>query len=143
MDMIYEKKRPEDLKVGDFSLFPKTVSASDVMMFAGLTGDLSPVYLNEEFGKTTRFQQQTAHPMLVAGMLGGAVFRLLSPDAYPVRREFQVLKPLAVGDTVTARAEVTAVDLEKKQVTLKLTAYNSAGEAVVEGYSLETMDIRE
>ena len=142
MRTVYEKKTPADLQVGDFALFPKTVSASDVMMFAGISGELSPLYLNETFGQDSRFGMQVAQPMLAASMLGGAVFRLLGADAFPLRRSFEVLQPLAAGDTLTARAEVTAVDTAQQQVTLKLEAYNGAGEVVVQGTSVETMDIR-
>jgi len=142
MKMVYAKKALEDLKIGDFSLFPKTISASDIMLFAGTTGDLSPVYLNDEFGATTCFGARVAPPMLVAGMLGGAIFRLLSPDAYPVSREFRTIKPFYVGDTLTARAEVAAIDPEAQQVTLRLTAYNNAGEVVMEGTSVESMNLR-
>lgn len=142
MRMVYEKKTPEQLKVGDFSLFPKTISASDIALFCGTTGDLSPVYLNDKFGEETCFGARVAPPMLVAGMLGGAIYRLLSPDAYPLRREFTPIKPFAVGDTLTARAEVTAIDLDTKQVTLRLTGYNTAGELVMEGLSVETMNLR-
>ena len=70
------------------------------------------------------------------------MFRLLGADAFPLRRSLEVLQPLAAGDTLTARAEVTAVDAAQQQVTLKLEAYNGAGEVVVQGTSVETMDIR-
>ena len=142
MKMVYEKKTLEDLKIGDFSLFPKTISASDIMLFTGTTGDLSPVYLNDEFGATTCFGVRVAPPMLVAGMLVGAIFRLVSPDAYPISREFRTIKPFFVGDTLTARAEVAAIDSEAQQVTVRLTAYNNAGEVVLEGTSVESMNLR-
>ncbi len=143
MNSVYAKKRPEDLKVGDFALFPKTVSASDVMMFSGNTGDLSPVYVNAVFGQESKFQGQVVPPMLLASMLGGAVYRLLSPDAFPLQRKFDVVKPVFAGDTVTCRAEVVEMDAQKCQVTLRLEVFNSANELVLNGVSVETMDIRE
>ena len=46
MEMSYP---PKILHVGDFALFPKTVSASDVTLFAGVSGDMNPLYLNETY----------------------------------------------------------------------------------------------
>lgn len=143
MNSVYAKKRPEDLNVGDFALFPKTVSASDVMMFCGNTGDLSPVYVNQVFGRESRFQGQVVPPMLLASMLGGAVYRLLSPDSFPLQRSFEVVKPVFAGDTVTCRAEVQEKNEETRQVTLRLEVFNSANELVLKGQSVETMDVRE
>ena len=142
MQVIYQKRRPEELEIGAFSLFPKTVSDSDVMMFCGETGDLSPIYLDARFAGNTSLEAQTVPPMLIASMLGGAVYRLLSPDAYPLKREFELLKPVHVGDTLTARAEITGVDKEKRQVTLLLEAYNSEKELVMKGTSLEQLVVR-
>jgi 3-hydroxybutyryl-CoA dehydratase len=139
MEMVYRKRT---LHVGDFALFPKTVSASDVMLFCGESGDMSPLYLNAEFGRSTCFGGAVVPPMLVAAMMGGAVFRLLSPDACPVRREFSALRPLAVGDTLTCRAEITDIDAAACRVTVALDAYNSAGDAVAHGVSVEQTGLR-
>ena len=49
MEMSYP---PKILHVGDFALFPKTVSASDVTLFAGVSGDMNPLYMNETSDST-------------------------------------------------------------------------------------------
>ena len=51
MEMSYP---PKILHVGDFALFPKTVSASDVTLFAGVSGDMNPLYLNETIKKSLK-----------------------------------------------------------------------------------------
>ena len=142
MESIYAKKTLNDYEIGQFALFTKTISASDVMLFAGISGDLDPLYLNREFGESTVYGSQLAHPMLVASMIGGAVFRLLKPDFYPVSRSFEVVKPFPVGETVTTRAVITEKDEEHHQIKLLLEAYNSAGELVVKETSTEQMEIR-
>lgn len=142
MQNVYEKKTLADLKEGDFTLFTKTISASDVMLFAGISGDLSPLYMNEKFAEDTIFGQALANPVQIASMIGGAVFRLLKPDFYPLALSFETVKPFAVGDTITTRAEILSKDEEKNQVTLLLEAYNSARELVLKGTALEQMEIR-
>lgn len=137
MEMSYPEKV---LHVGDFALFPKTVSASDVALFAGVSGDVNPLYLNETYGQQSGYKMRVVPPMLIASMMGGAVNRLLRPSSCPVERSFAVVKPMQVGDTLTTRAEVKAIDEEKGQVRVELTAYNTAGELVMQGESVE--DVR-
>lgn len=138
MEMSYPEKI---LHVGDFALFPKTVSASDVTLFAGVSGDGNPLYLNESYGKQSGYQMRLVPPMLIASMMGGAVYRLLRPSAYPLERSFKQIKPMQVGDTLTTRAEIREIDEITGCVRVELTAYNTAGELVMQGESLE--DIRQ
>ncbi len=139
MTFYYEEKKASDLAVGTYSLFQKTVSDSDVMMFCGETGDLSPLYQNEYYGKASDLDASVVPPMLVASLAGGAIYRLLSPNAFPLKRNFETVKPLVVGDTVTARAEITELDVKKNQVFLTLEAYNSNEELVMKGTSVEQL----
>ena len=85
MEMSYP---PKILHVGDFALFPKTVSASDVTLFAGVSGDMNPLYLNETYGQHSSYKMRLVPPMLIASMMGGAVNRLLRPSSCPVERRF-------------------------------------------------------
>ena len=78
MEMSYP---PKTLHVGDFALFPKTVSASDVTLFAGVSGDMNPLYLNETYGQHSSYKMRLVPPMLIASMMGGAVNRLLRPSS--------------------------------------------------------------
>ena len=63
-----------ELSIGDSAEFSKTISESDVYLFAGITGDLNPVHVDAEFAKTTPFGARVAHgPLtfsLCAGLLG-------------------------------------------------------------------------
>ena len=52
------------LAVGDSVSFTKTISESDVYMFAGITGDFSQMHTNEEFMKTTPYQKRIVHGVL-------------------------------------------------------------------------------
>lgn len=134
MEISYPEKV---LHVGDFALFPKTVSASDVTLFAGVSGDGNPLYLNETYGNQSGYRMRVVPPMLIASMMGGAVYRLLRPSAYPLERSFTQVKPMQVGDTLTTRAEIREIDPATGHVRVELTAYNAAGELVMQGESVE------
>ena len=139
--MQFEEKTVDSLTRGDFALFTKTVSETDITLYAGISADFAPVHMNEPFGQGTRFGGRVAHPMLTGAMVGGAIFRLLSPGSYPIKREFQMEAPVYPGDTVTIRAEVAALDRDKKTVSVQFEAYNQKRELVLCGTSLEGMDL--
>jgi len=46
-------KTIDEMKVGDSAEFAKTIAESDVYLFAGITGDLNPFHVNEDFSKDT------------------------------------------------------------------------------------------
>lgn len=129
------------LKVGDFSLFTKTVSETDVTLYAGISGDFSPIHLNQQFAAQTPYGGRIAHPMLIAAMMGAAIYRLLSPNAVCRSRSFETIAPVYPTDTVTIRAEIESIDLENRLVRVDLMAYNQKREPVLKGTSVEEMSI--
>lgn len=63
--MQFEQKTVDNLKIGDFSLFTKTVSETDIVLYAGISADFAPVHLNEQYAAQTRFGSRIAHPHAV------------------------------------------------------------------------------
>ena len=64
----------DELEVGMSASFTKTISETDVYLFAGISGDFNPMHLNEEFAKITPFGTRIAHgalpQSLIAPVLG-------------------------------------------------------------------------
>lgn len=141
--MQFEQKTVDTLKIGDFSLFTKTVSETDIVLYAGISADFAPVHLNEQYAAQTRFGSRIAHPMLLGTMAGGAIYRLLSPSSICVKREFEVIAPVFAGETVTIRAEITSLDREHNRVVVEFECYNVKEELVLRGSSLEALDLVE
>lgn len=131
--MVFRKTQMDELKPGDFKLFAKTLSDTDAMLYAGISGEVSPLYLNESFAAGTELKTRTVHPMLVAALCGGAIYRLLSPAVRTRSREFRFLLPVYAGDTITACAEVKEVRREENRVILNVSCYNQNEEKVMEG----------
>jgi 3-hydroxybutyryl-CoA dehydratase len=123
----------EDLDVGMSSVFAKTVTESDIAAFAGVSGDFNPVHINEEFAKETLFKGRIAHGMLSAAFIS-TVFgmKMPGPGCIYVSQLLRFKAPVRIGDTVTARVEVTGKVDEKKFVTFKTTC-TVAGKTVVDG----------
>ena len=141
--MQFEQKTVDTLKIGDFSLFTKTVSETDIVLYAGISADFAPVHLNEQYAAQTRFGSRIAHPMLLGTMAGGAIYRLLSPSSICVKREFEVIAPVFAGETVTIRAEIASLDREHNRVVVEFECYNVKEELVLRGSSLEALGLVE
>ncbi|MEG0584515.1 MAG: MaoC family dehydratase, partial [Cetobacterium sp.] len=62
-----------DLKVGMTAEISKTITETDVVMFAGITLDTNPAHINEEYAKTTMFEKRIAHGMLGAGLISAVL----------------------------------------------------------------------
>jgi 3-hydroxybutyryl-CoA dehydratase len=120
----------EELSVGQAAVFGKTVTEADIAAFAGVSGDTNPVHLNEEYAKNTMFKGRIAHGMLSAAFIS-TVFgtKLPGPGCIYVSQMLKFKAPVKIGDTVTARVEVTALNPDKKFATFKTTC--SVGDKVV------------
>lgn len=130
-------KTIEELKVGDVAEFTKTISESDIYLYAGVTGDLNPAHINETYAKKTFFRTRIAHGMLLAGLVSTVVGnRLPGPGTIYVKQELSFLAPVRIGDTITAKVEVTDILRGKNRVTLKTTCSNQEGITVLEGDAL-------
>lgn len=141
--MVYKLRTAGSFSVGDYALFAKTLSATDDALYAGTCGDFSALYMDETFAEKTRFRGRTIHPMLVAALSGGAICRLLGPNSYCAKREFEFLLPVYAEDTITAIAEVAEVDEAEKRLTVSLSCYNQREECVAKGVSSELLTLFE
>lgn len=109
----------EDIEVGMTSSFAKTVTESDIVLFAGVSGDINPVHLNHEFASETMFKGRIAHGMLTASFISTVMgTKLPGPGCIYVSQSLNFKAPVRAGDTVTATAVVTAIDRERRRVTL-------------------------
>ena len=141
--MVYAITDLNNLPKGEYRLFTKTLSDTDAMLYAGISGEMSPSYLNEEFSSKTVLKTRTVSPMLVASIASGAIFRLLPPATRPISRNFSFVAPVFAGDTITALAEVSEVFPEMNEVTVEVICYNQKEEKVLEGICREVIILPE
>ena len=120
----------EDLSVGMTSIFAKTVTEADIVMFAGVSGDTNPVHINQLFAEGTMFKGRIAHGMLSASFISTVVgTRLPGPGCIYINQSLRFRAPVKAGDTVVARATVKEILPERRRVVL--TTVCSVGETVV------------
>lgn len=130
-------KTYDQLEVGERCEFSKTVSESDVYLYAGVTGDLNPAHINEAYAAGTFFKNRIAHGMLTAGFISAVIgMQLPGPGSIYMGQTLQFLAPVRIGDTVTARVEVVEKIDEKKRVRLATTCVNQEGTQLISGEAL-------
>ena len=65
-------KTVHEMKPGDRAEFSKTISESDVYLYAGITGDFNPAHVNQAYAEKTFFKSRIAHGLLSAGFISTA-----------------------------------------------------------------------
>ena len=127
----------EELHLGDTAEFSKTISESDIYLYAGITGDFNPAHINETYASKTFFKTRIAHGMLLGGFISAILGNQLpGHGTIYIRQEMNFLSPVRIGDTIVARAEVIEILPEKNRVRLKTTCVNQDGTLVLEGEAL-------
>ena len=125
------------MQVGDAAEFAKTVTETDIYLYAGITGDFNPAHVNEAYAKNTFFKTRIAHGMLTAGFVSAIIANQLpGPGTIYMKQELSFLAPVRIGDTITARVEVLELLAEKNRVRLKTTCSNQDGVTVLTGEGL-------
>ena len=124
----------DQLSVGDAAESRKTISESDVYLFAGVTGDFNPLHVDAEYAKTTPFGARVAHgPLtfsLCAGLLGTELPGL---GTIAVSNQVEYLAPVFIGDTIAVRVEVADLDPNRNRATMAVTWTNQEGTQVAAG----------
>lgn len=126
--------RIEDIRIGETAVFSKTVGESDIYLFAGITGDLDPNHVDEEYCKTTPFGHRIAHGALIVGYMSttstiitqgfGRTMVSLGYD------RIRFIKPVFIGDTVTVTYRIEEIDIEKQRTISKVEVTNQHGDLV-------------
>lgn len=125
--------------VGDSISFTKTVSESDVYLFAGITGDLSDVHCNAEYMSKSAFGQRIAHGVLSMGFMSTASTIMFAPHVKkyvgltPVSQGYdrvRFMAPVFFGDTVTITYTIETLEGEKRRALSDVRATNQRGETV-------------
>jgi 3-hydroxybutyryl-CoA dehydratase len=130
------------VRIGDHAEFEKKVTAEDIQRFAEVTGDTNPLHSDAAYAKKTRFGECIAHGMLSAGFISAVLGTKLAPNACAIylSQSLRFLRPVKVGDTIRAIAEVKGIEPEKRQLTLETECFNQNGEPVVKGEAVILLD---
>lgn len=122
------------LQVGDSDFFEKTISESDVYLYAGITGDLNPAHINAVAAQNSHFGKRIAHGMLSAGLISAVLgTRLPGEGTIYLGQELKFTKPVYLGDTLRATVTVSEIREEKNICKLDTVCTNQNGDIVLTG----------
>jgi 3-hydroxybutyryl-CoA dehydratase len=125
----------QDLKPGMTASVAKTVTEADVVLFAGLSLDINPLHVDEDYARTTQFKGRIAHGMLSAGFISAVLgTKLPGPGCVYLGQTLKFKAPVRIGDTVVATLTVKEVLLEKKRCVLE-SICRVGDKVVIEGES--------
>ena len=107
----------DDFTVGEeFVTHGRTVTEADVANFAGVTGDINPLHMDEEYAKQTRFGRRLPHGQLIFVLSLGLAERGIAPMfhdsiiAFSGVDKMRFVKPVFMGDTITLKRRVDATE---------------------------------
>lgn len=125
-------------QVGKQASFSKTISESDVYLFAGITGDLNPVHINAVTAEESMFGERIVHGILVTGLISNVIaMQLPGPGTIYMSQEVKFLAPVKIGDTVTAVVTLEKVINEEKRVLELITeVMKQDGTVVITGKAI-------
>ncbi len=127
----------EDCRSGQTATFTKTMSETDVYLFAGITGDFNPAHVDEQYASGTKFGRRIAHGILVSGLISTVIgTKLPGPGTIYVSQELRFLAPVYFGDTITATVEVIEIIVERKRLRLRTSCTNQSGVTVIDGEAI-------
>jgi 3-hydroxybutyryl-CoA dehydratase len=127
----------DEIRVGDAAQISKTITETDIVLYAGLTGDFNPMHVDAEFAKKTHFGERVAHGPISLGLIAPVIgMQLPGPGCILLSLTGNFRAPVKIGDTVTARAEVAEKLAEKKTIRLALSFTNQRGEEVISGEAM-------
>jgi Acyl dehydratase len=124
----------KELNIGDKASFQKTITETDVYLYAGITGDLNPAHINQVEAEKTMFQGRIAHGMLTAGLVSAVLgMQLPGPGSIYLGQELKFVAPVRIGDTIKAEVEVIEKLEEKNRIKLSTVCTNQNGVEVLIG----------
>lgn len=122
-----------DMAVGMTVSTQHTVSEQDVQDFARVSGDYNPLHMDEEYAKQTQFGGRVAHGALSASYISAILGNdMPGPGAIFTDLSLAFKRPVRIGDTVTASAEVIEMEEKTLRVTLAVKC-EVDGKVVVRG----------
>ncbi len=136
MDYSDKIKHWDDMNIGDAATFTKTITETDVILWVGLTGDLNPIHIDKEYSKTTRFGDVIVPGVMVLGLISNTITMATFGNVY-ANQSIKFLKPVYIGDTITATATIVEKLEAKHMVKLETKCVNQKGELIMVGEGME------
>lgn len=124
--------------IGEKAEAAKTITETDVYLFAGISGDFNPVHINKVEAEGSLFGKQIAHGILISSLISNVIgMKLPGPGTIYMEQNLKFTKPVYIGDTVKAIVEIIEILNEHKNILrLETKVINQNNEIVIDGYTV-------
>jgi len=131
---MIENRTFDEIAIGDTASLSRRLSQKDIQLFALVSGDVNPAHLDPEYAAGDMFHHVIAHGMWGGGLISAVLgTELPGPGTIYLDQSLRFLRPVALGDTITARLTVSSKVEKHHIVTLDCLCTNQAGEEVITG----------
>ena len=133
-DEWIENRTFDQLKAGDSACLTRTLTARDIQLFAAVSGDVNPAHLDADYARSDMFRKVIAHGMWGAGLISAVLgTELPGPGTIYLGQSLRFIRPVGIGDTITASVTVSQKHDDKHVVVLDCHCTNQAGDDVITG----------
>lgn len=133
MDMI-QNRTFDEIAIGETASLTRTLTASDIELFAVISGDVNPAHVDAEYASSDKFHKVIAHGMWGAALISTVLgTELPGPGTIYLNQSLSFRHPVAIDDTVTVTAKVIEKVEKGHLITLDCTVTNQHGEVVILG----------
>ena len=139
----------DDVQVGQEWRSPgRTITETDIVNFAGLSGDFNPIHIDHSFAKTTAFRRPIAHGLLVFAVGSGLGLSapMMRTQALMTIKEWHFRGPVFPGDTIHVISKVLDIQVRARgrraEVTWQRQFFNQDGKVVMEGVTMTLVEGR-
>lgn len=124
----------DEIEIGDSASINHMLTDKDIQLFAIMSGDINPAHVDREYADNDMFHKIVAHGMWTGSLISTILGTLLpGPGTIYLGQTLEFLKPVGIGDMITARVTVVSKDEAKKIVQLDCVCINQDGKEVMRG----------
>jgi 3-hydroxybutyryl-CoA dehydratase len=124
----------DDIKPGLTQKFRVKVTETMINEFAKLTGDFSPIHMEEEYARTTKFGQRICHGMLLGSFFSRLIgMHLPGKNGLLLSYSLRHLLPCYLNQEIIVDGIVLDKSVATRVITLKVSIRDSLGKILVDG----------
>ncbi|WP_030539338.1 bifunctional enoyl-CoA hydratase/phosphate acetyltransferase [Sphingobium sp. DC-2] len=133
-EAMLENRTFDEIAIGDSASLSRTLGQRDIQLFALASGDVNPAHLDPDFAASDMFHRVIAHGLWGGGLISAVLgTQLPGPGTIYLDQSLRFLRPVGLGDTITARVTVKEKKPDHRIVILDCRCTNQKGEEVIAG----------
>jgi acyl dehydratase len=133
-EKIAAKYKLDDIELGMKKQFKVVITETMANEFAKLSGDYTPLHMDEQYGKNSTFKRKICHGLLLVSFFSRLIgMHLPGENALCISHTINYMFPGFIDDEITVEGLVINKSIATKIITLKTTITNNSGKCLIDG----------